>query len=207
MRVALVLNGEPPGPAELALARGCDAVVCADGGADAVLAAGITPGLVVGDFDSLSERGRALAEVRGVRLERLPEAKDETDGERALDAALAMRPRELLILGAHGRRSAMVLANLLLLRRAHDAAGASILGQGERLRFATAGQRRVLPMGREFSVLPWGPAVVSLRGTAYDVERLRLDATSCRGVSNRARERAELEVHEGCVLVVEEGAP
>ena len=68
-------------------------VVAADGGADAALALGLHVDLAIGDFDSISAAGLAALERAGTRIERHPAAKDATDLELALDAALAAEPR------------------------------------------------------------------------------------------------------------------
>lgn len=208
MRVALVLNGYPPTPAELALLDACQVVVCADGGANVVVASGRAPHHIVGDLDSLREDARRAAEERGARVEAHPAGKDQTDGELALARALSLRPDELLLLGGHGGATDMFLGSLHLLHRAARAGvDAVMLGQRERLRFVLAGGQAVLLAadGPRLSVLPWGGAVVvSLQGTAWDARGLRIARGRARGVSNRIlRGEARLDVHRGAALVVQ----
>jgi thiamine pyrophosphokinase len=204
--VGLVLNGAPPTPAELALLDACGAVVCADGGAASVLASGRVPTLIVGDLDSLRDEARRAAEQRGARIEAHPARKDETDGELALAAALALGPSELLLLGAHGGATAMFLGNLHLLRRAAERCDAVMVGQREALRFVLAGQeaRFAARAGARLDVLPWeGDVVVTLEGTAWDAARLRIRRGRARGVSNRiVRGAARLVVHRGSALAI-----
>ncbi|MCA1813628.1 MAG: thiamine diphosphokinase [Halobacteriales archaeon] len=207
MKVALVLNGSPPTPHELALLDGCDAVVCADGGARAVLASGRRPSLIVGDMDSLPQAVRLAAERAGMPLDVHPAHKDATDGELALARALAMRPDALLILGGHGGASAMFLASLHLLRRASDACDARMVGAGESLRFVLAGRIATLDRrdGALLSVMPWeGDLALSLEGTAWDARELVIPAGSARGVSNRiVGEQGAVRVHRGVAFVVQ----
>ncbi|HEV8360775.1 MAG TPA: thiamine diphosphokinase [Candidatus Thermoplasmatota archaeon] len=209
MKVALVLNGEPPSAAELAMLDACGAVVCADGGTAAVLASGRTPTLIVGDLDSLAPEVRAQAEQRGARIRALPAAKDETDGDRALEAALELTPNEVLVLGGHGRRSAMFLANLALLRRLRAAGvAATMVGQGEIVQVLGAGDELALGawIGRTVNVLPLGEGcAVSLEGTAWPLRREPLPVTTARGTSNRiVAASARAEVHAGEALVIVE---
>lgn len=213
MRAALVLHGDPPGPSELALLDACQAIVCADGGADAVVRSGRWPTCVVGDLDSIAPDVLRACEARGVRIERLPpHPKDATDGELALDLLLSLRPESALLLGAHGLRSAMFLANLQLLRRCHEAGlDAAVVGHGEELRLASPG-REVRLRGRAgalVSVLPLdGEVALTLDGLRYPARRLRLPRSSARGVSNTvATDDARVRVDEGLALVVVEGQP
>lgn len=92
-----------------------DRLLAADGGALHCLALGLTPDLVVGDFDSLSAADLAELQARGARLAQFPARKDETDLELALLHAASETPDEILVLGALGDRWDMSLANLLLL--------------------------------------------------------------------------------------------
>ena len=67
-------------------------MIAADGGVDRALALGLHVDVAIGDFDSVTAAGLAAAEAAGARIERHPAAKDATDLELALDAALALEP-------------------------------------------------------------------------------------------------------------------
>jgi thiamine pyrophosphokinase len=68
--------------------RPADLVICADLGYEHAKALGLTPSIVIGDLDSLDDNVVKQAEDDGVRVERHPPAKDATDLELALDAAV-----------------------------------------------------------------------------------------------------------------------
>ena len=206
MKGALVLHGEAPSASDLALLRDCDLVVAADGGALHLFGASLVPDLIVGDLDGLGPQGIADAQHRGVPLQRHDPRKDQTDGELALEALLAEGPAEVLILGAHGGRTAHALANLHLLRRClARGVPARMVGRGEELRLLGAGQRWDLgaPPGRLVNVLAEPPeARVLLRGLAWS-GAVTLGAASARGVSNRVVDAdAAVEVEAGAALVV-----
>lgn len=211
MRGALVLHGDAPSKDELALLEDCHEVVAADGAALHLFRAGLAPDLVVGDLDSLGEDGLRVARERGVPVRRHPPRKDATDGELALDALLEMGPTEVLILGAHGGRSAQFLGNLHLLRRCHDLGiPARMLGRGEELRFLGKGERWAFgaPAGSVVNVLAADApgARVAEHGLAWSGE-VHLSPRSARGVSNAiAAPDASVEVLDGVVLVVLERA-
>jgi thiamine pyrophosphokinase len=209
VKVALVLNGDEPGHEDLKLLDACDAIVCADGAAQVLLKTDHRPTVIIGDLDSLKADAYKWADALDIPIERHPQEKDQIDGELALERALQMGARSILMLGAHGGRTAMFLANLKILRRVHDLGlDGSMVGHGESLRFLGAGSELSLA-GRAGATLNLlavdGDATVSLHGTAFDGDGIRLDARSARGLSNRiVADGARIRVSAGTVLTVVE---
>ena len=79
-------------------------MIAADGGVDRALALGLHVDVAIGDFDSVTAAGLAAVEAAGARIERHPTAKDATDLELALDAALALAPARIVVIGSGGGR-------------------------------------------------------------------------------------------------------
>ena len=77
-------------------------VLAVDGGLDHALAAGLTPSGLIGDLDSISERGLLWA-ARNATIDRHPPDKDQTDTELALAFAVAMTPERLTLIGGGDR--------------------------------------------------------------------------------------------------------
>jgi thiamine pyrophosphokinase len=75
-------------------------VIAADSGMRHAAALGLTPELWVGDFDSTPTSLRDQWSV--VPQERFPVAKDKTDGELAVHAALKLGASEIVLVGAFG---------------------------------------------------------------------------------------------------------
>ena len=124
-------------------AAAADLVVGADGGARFLLAAGVSPDLVVGDFDSLAAARVAELEAAGVELVRHPVRKDQTDGELAVDEARRRGAGELVLAGALGALD-HTLGHLAVLRRL-EAAGVRVpsrLAAARRARADGAGRGR-----------------------------------------------------------------
>ena len=85
MRALIVLGGK-----EMPFARyaqEADAIICADSGADSALRQGITPDVLVGDMDSISEGTLSELKKRNTEIIIYPAEKDKTDGEIAVDYA------------------------------------------------------------------------------------------------------------------------
>ena len=209
MKVALVLNGDEPSGDDLKLLDACDAIVCADGAAQCLLKTNHVPTVIVGDMDSLKGDAYKWADSLDIPMERHPERKDVLDGDLAVQKARDLGATSVLVLGAHGGRSAMFLANLKMVRRIHDAGlECSMVGRGESLRFVSAGQELPLPgrTGATLNLLAMdGDAVVSLTGTAWEGTDITLERTGARGVSNKiVSDGARVAVRSGTVLCVVE---
>lgn len=145
-------------------------LIAADGGAAHVLAVGLVPDLVVGDFDSLAPGDRARLEALGVELLVAAPDKDESDMELCLLSALERGATHITIVGALGlARPEHGLANLLLLADPRlDGVDVEIAGRGSRIwRIGT----------------PDGPAEAVIEGDAGDFVSLFPLETAVEGVT------------------------
>lgn len=189
-----------------ALLAAADLLIAADGGGDALFAAGLTPHLVVGDLDSLAPAAEAAFVAAGAAVERYPAEKDETDLELALLGAVARGATRIDVLGAMGGRWDQALSNVALLALPELA--------GRRVRLLDAGQEAYLARGETaiegargetVSLLPvGGPARgITTRGLYYPLHDAELRFERSRGVSNVIVEPpAHVSVGEGLLLVV-----
>jgi thiamine pyrophosphokinase len=161
LHAILVGDGDVPALAALDEAwPGWDAdaalVVAADGGATKAMAAGLAPDLVVGDGDSLGPAGLASVREAGIPIEPAAEAKDESDLELAVLAALARGATRFTILGAlGGPRFDHALANAWLLALPALAGRPAILLDGAtRVRLLDASAAPVSSEARVSSDMP-----------------------------------------------------
>lgn len=179
-------------------------VVAADSGLDLAERLGLVPSLVVGDLDSVSAGALARARVGGVEVQQHPTAKDSTDLQLAMAAAVAAGVDRVVVLGGAGGRLDHLLANVGLV--ADPGHGVPVEGWfGRQYVAAVAGSWRAeLGTGCTVSVLAIdGDAVASERGMRWDLHRHRLPFGSTLGVSNEALGgEVEITVHEGRVVVV-----
>jgi thiamine pyrophosphokinase len=204
----IVVAGGPPPAATRPLPGGAT-VVAADGGIDHALALGLRVEVAVGDFDSVTPGGLAAAEAAGARIERHPAEKDATDLELALDAAAALEPRRLLVVGVAGGRLDHLLAGLLLLGAERYARVEVDAIAGPALVHVVRGARELEGKpGELVSLLPLGGDAegVTTNGLRYPLAGETLTGGSTRGVSNEfAETRARVRVARGVVLAVRPG--
>ena len=91
----VIISGSEPLARHVVDAVPDDAIIlAADGGLDVALAAGLEPGGLIGDLDSVSGDGLAWAEQHAT-IARHPTDKDATDTELALAFAADMDPAHL----------------------------------------------------------------------------------------------------------------
>ena len=195
-----VLGGEAPTPPSGAF------VIAADGGVDRAHALGLHVDLAVGDFDSVTEDGLAAVRTAGAQIERHAPAKDATDLELALDAALALGPSRLVVIGSDGGRLDHLLGSVLLLADERYARVEIDAFLGASRVHVIRGRRSVSgAVGELVSLLPvHGAAVgVSTAGLEYALHEETLAAGTSRGTSNVFSDgEARITVEQGCLVAV-----
>ena len=204
--VIVVAGGAPVDtPVPLPLPTGAR-VIAADGGVDRALALGLQVDVAIGDFDSASLEGVAAVEAAGARIVRHPPDKDATDLELAIDAAVALSPGRVLVIGHDGGRLDHLLSALLLLG-SDRYAGVEVDGYlGPALAHVVRHDRTLSGnTGELVSLLPLhGPAEsVTTAGLTYPLRGETLLPGSSRGVSNVfATGEARITVGRGTLIAV-----
>ena len=206
--VAVVVAGGPAPDPSSALAVPLGArVIAADEGLEHALALGLEVAVAVGDFDSASPEALAAAEARGVRIERYPAEKDATDLELALDLAVTLGARRVLVIAGDGAgRLDHLLAALLLLgsQRYDDVQVDAFVGTTRV--HVVRGEREITGApGETLSLLALhGPAEgVRTQGLAYPLRGETLEPGSSRGVSNVfVSDLARVTLERGVLLAI-----
>lgn len=209
MRIAVIAGGEWDarwGKKEL---QKTDFLVAADSGGDSALAAGRIPDLLIGDLDSISEAGLNQLRSMGVKIEKYPPEKDETDLElalvRAVAAARAAAETDIILYGAGGGRIDHFLGNVALMLKTARQGLRLILKDKQHEAWVTNGLNHIHGKpGQKISLIPLTEkAVVTTDGLVYPLKAEALWQYSPRGISNELLEKeASVEVSEGYVLVV-----
>lgn len=186
------------------LAGECDHIVAVDRGLDALLGAGLSCDLYVGDADTVSDEGRALVDAaEDFEVERHDPYKDYTDLALALDSVRRRWPgAEVVATCATGGRPDMALTVLGLLAGYDDApvwivedeTTARILHRGES--WAIEGAE-----GKTFSIIAIAPrTVVSEHGLEWELDHAPLGLLADTGISNVVRSTATIQVHAGTAI-------
>lgn len=192
---------------------GSPVAIAADSGLDHAVAAGIHPQRLVGDLDSISAAGRMWAYANGLSIDERPAAKDETDTEIALGAALAEADVDhLLVLGGLDRlvddRLDHLLATVAALGHpalARLASVRAVLGTSEVVVVHPGHEARLaIDAGQMFSLLALHGTCtgVYLSGARWPLAGATLEAHHTRGVSNVGEGETVVGVADGVVTAV-----
>lgn len=186
------------------LAGECDHIVAVDRGLDALLGAGLSCDVYVGDADTVSDEGRALVDAaKDFEVERHNPYKDYTDLALALDTIRRHWPgAELYATCATGGRPDMALSVLGLLAGYTDAP-VWVAEDEVTARILHAGESWTIE-GHEdstFSIVAIAPNTeVSEHGLEWELDHAPLGLLADTGISNVVRGTAKIQVHIGIAI-------
>jgi thiamine pyrophosphokinase len=186
-----------------------DFVVAADSGLHLATPLGLTVDRIVGDFDSADPASVDAAVEAGAIIERHPAAKDATDLELAIDAAVRAGATRVLVLGGGGGRVDHFLANMLLLAAPAWESVEIDARFGPRVAVVRGGRpARTLTgtPGSLVTLLPVGGTArgVVTEGLQYPLSREDLAPGTTRGVSNVLLDAtATVALDTGTLLVIQ----
>lgn len=179
----------------------CERVIACDKGVEYALQCGITPDLIVGDFDSF--RGNL---PNGVEIKRLPTEKDDTDTVSAVREAVAAGFDEIVLYCALGGRLDHLFANIQTLAFiAEQGATARIIdGDTEMVAFSHASIEVPEKKGWSLSVFSLSDRCenVSIHGAKYCLDNATVSNRFPIGVSNEWDGTAAVSVGEGILAVM-----
>ncbi len=207
MHVVIVAGGIGDGLPDPRVIGEAGLVIAADGGAEALVALGIQPHVLVGDFDSVSVATRAHVEEAGAEVIALRADKDWTDTEVALRLAVERGSTTVTVFGAlAGPRLDHLLGNLLLLTAPWlEGCDVRLLDERHEIFLAHGdGSIAGLP-GDLVSLLALSQVVedVETEGLMYPLDHEPLYQGATRGVSNElVAERAHVRHGAGELLII-----
>lgn len=186
------------------LAGECDHIVAVDRGLDALLGAGLSCDVYVGDADTVSDAGRALVDAaEAFEVERHDPYKDYTDLALALDSVRRRWPgAEVVATCATGGRPDMALSVLGLLA-GYEGAPVWIVEDKVVARILHADESWTIEgaEGKTFSIIAIAPNTqVSEHGLEWELEHAFLGLLADTGISNIVRKTATITVHQGTAI-------
>jgi thiamine pyrophosphokinase len=178
-------------------------VIAADSGMKHAETLGLVPELWVGDFDSTSTALRD--QWSHIEQERFPAAKDKTDGELAVDAAVKRGATEIILIGAFGGQFDHMLAHAALLH--------AIAARGIKT-FASGGTEEAWPLVTSVSLwqIPTGTPLsvvgltdlkgLTILGVRWPLQRRDVPFGSTLTISNEAKGDVSISLEQGRAMVL-----
>lgn len=202
---ALIYAGGEIAPANISErpAEG-DLTIAADSGWHNAALLGVTPAVLLGDFDSIGTE--SLPEA--AEILQLPPEKDRTDTQLAVSLALSRGATEIVIIGGLSGRLDHTLSNVSLLEALAARGVRGLLVDGyNRVRYLkNTGELIAKSNYRYLSLLAVDPKIkgVTVRGCRYPLDNAKLTRDCQYAVSNEIVGNCALvEVRKGAMLVVE----
>jgi thiamine pyrophosphokinase len=203
---ALILAGGDltPTPVLLEAARLSELIIAADSGLRHARTLGVKPDVIVGDFDSVSERD--LASYPSVPQVHYPVDKDQLDLEIAIDYALEQGARQLYLAGVLGGRLDQLLAALLIAAGLRERGVAVSLHGSHQDVYLMSEETITLALAplTLFSVLSlYAESVLSIDNARYPLKDALLEYGTGLGVSNRTTELPlTVDVTKGLIALI-----
>lgn len=183
-----------------------DYVIGVDWAAYWLIKNNIIPDLAIGDFDSTTKEEMVVIKNNCKNIKIFETKKDFTDTELAVEEAIKLKPKEVIIYGATGTRIDHTLANIFLLEKfLKKSIFASIRDKNNEIYLVD--NKLILKKAKDFpfvSVIPITDSViVSLKGFEYELDHKVINRGEAIGVSNKmVGESGEIMVQKGKVVVV-----
>lgn len=200
----VIISGSPDTNVEeiKSLCTSDDFIVCADSGYSFAKKAGLTPNLIIGDFDSLKEELPQNTEVV-----KLNTHKDDTDTEHCVMECIRRGYKDFLLLGSIGGRTDHTFANIATLAFLSEYNYNGIArNNGEEIRILKEGSYEMNnKKGLIFSVVPYGCESVNVtyKGAEYMLNNKTLTYNVSRGISNVfVDDEAEITINRGRAILL-----
>ncbi len=200
----VIVAGAPIGRYDVirSLLRPDDFVVCCDCGLRHLEALGVTPSLVVGDFDSTENPHLDVETIV------LPREKDDTDSVYAVREAVRRGFDDFLLVGAVGGRLDHTLGNVAILLYLDRIGKRGVIADDESVMEVVSRDPARIPYGScaYFSLLNVDGSArgITIRNAKYPLENGVIPVDYQYGISNEVLpgKTAEVTVREGRVLLV-----
>ena len=200
----VIISGSPDTNVEeiKSLCTSDDFIVCADSGYSFAKKAGLTPNLIIGDFDSLKEELPQNTEVV-----KLNTHKYDTDTEHCVMECIRRGYKDFLLLGSIGGRTDHTFANIATLAFLSEYNYNGIArNNGEEIRILKEGSYEMNnKKGLIFSVFPYGCESVNVtyKGAEYMLNNKTLTYNVSRGISNVfVDDEAEITINRGRAILL-----
>ncbi|MFW6077330.1 MAG: thiamine diphosphokinase [Hyphomicrobiales bacterium] len=202
-RFAVLVSGHLRSTARLRGQVAGNRAIAADNGMVHAETLGLDVELWVGDFDSATPE--LMARHAGIEREVYPQAKDASDSELAVDAAVRRGARDILLVGGFGGQSDHALSHVMLaVKLAREGLGAMVTsGEEEAYPLIPGCHRLDLPAGSRVSLIALSDlGALSLSGVQWPLDKRHVLFGSTLTMSNVVTGPAEVTLESGHGVII-----
>lgn len=154
-------------------------IIVADGGLDHIRSRNLACDIIVGDFDSVSQKP-SQEEFPEAEIIEVPVRKDFTDLHLALETALKYQPEEIRVVGGFGGQTDHTIGNIQNLCWAYESCKRIMMIDPVETLIIQGPGRKTYPEiapGVRFSLMAIGGDIkgLTIKGASYQVDRVDID--------------------------------
>ena len=183
-----------------------DLVVVSDGGYRTAKKMDLVIDVLLGDFDSITSEELKEAKSKGITIISFPPNKDKTDGELAVDYAISLGSKELVILGSFKEELDHALGNLFLLFKIGKVGIISkLITQLYEIELINSEKEYLEKEGHELSLIPVSEIVedLNIEGSRYNLTNVKVEMGQTLTLRNVITDkRARVYFKKGKVLSI-----
>lgn len=180
-----------------------DFIICADGGLNYLDSMNIVPDLIVGDFDSADIS--LLKKYKDIKIKKFLPEKNFTDTEIAIEEAVALGYKEIIIFGATGTRLDHTMANILLIEKyIKKGINIRIVDNNNYIQILNEDISLNKKEGYYLSIIPITENIegITLKGFKYPLENVKVNRGSTLCISNEITDaKAQIQIKNGIGLL------
>lgn len=186
--------------------KDADYTICADGGVKHLLQCDLVPDMVVGDLDSINEKNLKIINDNNVKIQKFPTDKDYTDMELAVEHAIELGAKDIVLGGVIGTRMDHSMGNIMMLSSiSNKGVKATIFDNHNEITILKDEKRKFEKTHEYISILPLtnDGAIVSSQGLKYEVNNREFRYAALLGVSNEiVKDTCMITVHKGMCAIL-----
>lgn len=171
-KIVILANGLFPSEQRcLSILKGAEKIICCDGAADKLMDFGLTPRVIIGDLDSLSDKAKVQHKSILIR----DEDQESNDLTKAVRYCMEQAYLSVAILGATGLREDHTLGNISLMLEYFPGIELKIISDFGCFFLVQSGEAVKSHLGEKVSIFSVDNRIrVSATGLKYPLEDLQL---------------------------------
>lgn len=182
-------------------------IIGCDGGTQHAISLGLTPHVILGDMDSISDKLKKDLESKKVKFVKFPAKKDNTDAELALLYAIKQGCTEIILTGILGTRIDHMLATIHMLANPKFKNIQLRIIEGNQNMYIVRDHIKLTgKKGDTVSLIPLNGDVtgITTQSLAYTLQGETLRGYNTLGISNvMTKNQAEISLTSGILLVIQ----